>query len=238
MTNLHNLTYHELLAMRAAGAEISECYRVLTKSGLNIVGEVLRGEGEFIELNHFPDDDVFDRDTQSQYYYHAHRGLEGEHGHFHTFLRPPGMPEGMQPVEHENATEPWPEGREALSHLIGISMDAYGFPMGLFTTNRWVTAEAWYRAEDVMRLLERFQIDHAAPSWPVNRWISALFVLFRPQMRQLLLQRDAKVSQWAAQHSSTDVFEDRALDITSWIAISVEEQISQVDALLRQSQAA
>jgi hypothetical protein len=232
MNDLQTLTHDELLAMRAAGQEITECYRVLAKAERNMVGEVLRGEGEFIELNHFPDDDVFDRDTQSQYYYHAHRGLDGEHGHFHTFVRPSGMPDGMQPIEHENATEPWPDGREALSHLIGISMDGYGFPIGLFTTNRWVTDEAWYSAADVMQLLERFRIDHAAPSWPVNRWISAMFVLFRPQMRQLLLQRDATVAQWAAQHPGTDVFEDRVLDITSWVAISVEGQISSVDALL------
>jgi len=56
-------------------------------------------------------------------------------------------------------------------------------------------------------------------------------------MRQLLLQRDAKLAQWPAQHPHTDVFEDRALDITSWAAISVEDQINQVNALLGQSQA-
>ena len=73
MNDLQNLSHDDLIAMRAAGQEIAECYRVLGKAGLNIVGEVLRGQGEFIELNHFPDDDVFDRDSQSQYYYHAHR---------------------------------------------------------------------------------------------------------------------------------------------------------------------
>ncbi|OIN93400.1 MAG: hypothetical protein AUJ20_04290 [Comamonadaceae bacterium CG1_02_60_18] len=231
---LQGLPTAELLAMQAAGQQITECYRVLTKGGLNIVGEVLRGQGDFIELNHYPNDDVFDRDTQSQYYYHAHRGLDGEHGHFHTFIRPPGMPDSMQPIEHQNASEPWPKGRDALSHLIAISMDAYGFPIGLFTTNRWVTNEAWYAACDVTQLLARFNIDHAAPSWPVNRWISALFVLFRPQMRQLLLQRDAAVAQWAVQHPGVDVFEDRALDVTSWVSISVDDQVSQVQALLTQ----
>ena len=238
MKTLPALTHDDLLAMRAAGQEITECYRVLAKGGLNIVGEVLRAQGEFIELNHYPDDDVFDRDTQSQYYYHAHRGLDGEHGHFHTFLRPPGMPEGMLPIAHKNATEPWPEGREALSHLIGFSMDAYGFPMGLFTTNRWVTDEAWYAAGDVTQLLARFRIDHAAPSWPVNRWLSAMFVLFRPQMQVLLTQRDATVTAWAAQHPGEDVFEDRALDITSHIVISVQDQVDRVDALLAQTHSA
>jgi len=232
MKALPALSHDELLKMHAAGQEITECYRVLAKGGLNIVGEMLRGQGEFIELNHYPGDDVFDRDTQSQYYYHAHRGLDGEHGHFHTFLRPPGMSEGMLPIEHKNATEPWPEGREALSHLIAISMDAYGFPIGLFTTNRWVTDEAWYAAGDVAQLLERFHIDHAAPSWPVNRWISAMFVLYRPHMQVLLSQRDATVAAWATKHPVEDVFEDRALDITSWVAISVPGQIARVEALL------
>ncbi len=217
--------------MQAAGQEILTCYRVLAKAERNIVGEVLRGEAEFTELNHYPDDDVFDRDTQSQYYYHAHRGLDGEHGHFHTFIRPPGMPKGMLPISY-TPSEPWPEGSAALSHLIGISMDAWGFPIGLFTTNRWVTDEAWYRADDVMSLLERFEVDHAAPSWPVNRWISAMFVLFRPQMRTLLQERDVVVAAWAAQHPDADFFEDRALEITSAVRISVPEQIAAVAAML------
>jgi len=225
------LKHAELLAMQAAGQEILNCYRVLAKAERNIVGEVLRGEAEFTELNHYPDADVFDRDTQSQYYYNAHRGLDGEHGHFHTFIRPPGMPEGMLPISY-TPSEPWPEGSAALSHLIGISMDAWGFPIGLFTTNRWVTDEAWYRADDVMSLLERFEVDHAAPSWPVNRWISAMFVLFRPQMRTLLQERDVVVAAWVAQHPDADVFEDRALEITSAVRISVPEQIAVVAAML------
>lgn len=222
--------------MHAAGQDILTCYRVLAKAERNIVGEMLRGAESFVELNHYPDDDVFDRDTQSQYYYHAHRGLEGEHGHFHTFIRPRGMPDGMRPIA-KSASEPWPQGDAALSHLIGISMDAWGFPMGLFTTNRWVTDEAWYRAQDVTQLLERFVIDHAAPSWPVNRWMSAMFVLFRPQMRALLLQRDATVAAWAEQHPGGDVFEDRGLDITSAVQISVDQQIGWVNEMLAKTDA-
>ena len=78
--------------MRAAGEEIRKCYRVLDKAGLNIVGEILRGQGTFYENEHYPADDVFDGETHSQYYYHAHRGPMAEHGHFHTFLRAAGMP--------------------------------------------------------------------------------------------------------------------------------------------------
>lgn len=225
------LSREQLERMADAGSQILECYRVLRKGGLNVVGEVLRGQGEFYELEHYPKDDVFDADTHSQYYYHTHREGAGEHGHFHTFLRQPGMPEGVQPVPH-NGEEPWPEGKDALSHLIAISMDAYGFPIGLFATNRWVTAEAWYKAEDVIGMLDHFSIDHAWPSWPVNIWVSSMMVLFRPRIEMLLRQRDAVVAEWAQQHPGTDVFEDRALDLTGYTRISVERQLEKVLAAL------
>lgn len=222
-----------LQAMLEAGAEALECRRVLRKAGLNIVGELLRGQGEFVEYEHYPRDDVFDRDSQAQYYYHAHRGLGGEHGHFHTFLRAAGMPAGVAPVA-EGASEPWPRGADALSHLVAISMDAWGEPIGLFTTNRWVTDEAWYAAADVIRMLDRFVIDHAAPSWPVNRWIGAMFRLFRPQMAALLTRRDAALAARAQRHPGRDVYEDRALEVTSQVAIDIQAQLAAVrEALAR-----
>lgn len=230
--DLSRLPLEQLQAMHLAGLEIIECYRVLKKAGLNIVGEVLRDAlnrgGTFYEFNHYPDDDVYDSESHAQYYYHAHRGEVGEHGHFHTFLRPGGMPEGATPLTYP-ASDPWPQGDEALSHLIAIAMDSYGYPSGLFTTNRWVTAEAWYPAEQVIRMLDYFTIDHAFPSWPVNRWISAIFVLFRPHIEALLKQRDETVRTWAAAHPGEDVFEDRALDITSQITISAEETLREVE---------
>ncbi|MBK6629632.1 MAG: hypothetical protein IPG33_00570 [Betaproteobacteria bacterium] len=230
---LATLDRSQLEAMRAAGAEVLEYRRVLLKGGLNVVGEMLRGQGAFVEYDHYPADDVFDAETHAQYYYHAHRGSEGEHGHFHTFLRAAGMPPGTEPWPADNpGTEPWPAGEEALSHLVAISMDAYGEPIGLFTVNRWVTGDTWYAAADVIRMLERFDIDHAHPSWPANRWLGAMLRLYRPQIEALILARDAAVAAWARSHPQQDVFEDRALEITSQLAISVEEQIAAVEAAL------
>ncbi len=170
--------------MLAAGEEILECYRVLRKTGDNVVGEVLRDQGKFYEWNHYPNGDVYDSETHAQYFYHAHptelRG--GEHGHFHTFLRAKGMPPGTAPVPNDGDTE-WPAGDDALSHIVGIAMDSKGYPIGLFTANRWVTGETWYAARDVRAMLDRFVIDPARPSWPVNRWITAMLRLFRPQIR-------------------------------------------------------
>lgn len=226
-----SLPRSRLESMAAAGLEVRECLRVLEKADMNPVGEVLRGHGTFYELEHYPPDDVFDRDSQAQYYYHAHRGMPGENGHFHSFLRAPGMPDGVKPVAY-SGSEPWPSGDEALSHIIAISMDADGLPIGLFAVNRWVTAEAWYDAEDVIQMLDRFVVDHAFPSWPVNRWIGAMIRLFRPQIETLIRHRDASVTTWKHAYPEADVFEDRRLEVTGELRISIEDQISSVRSAL------
>ena len=154
--------------MLAAGEEVTECLRVLAKADLNIVGECLKNQGTFYEFDHYPEGDVYDEETHAQYYYHAHRGVAGEHGHFHTFVRAKGMPDKLIPVAYDGDVE-WPQGDDVLSHLVAVSMDRYGLPLGLFTTNRWVTGENWFTAQDTIRLLDAFIIDHAHPSWPVNR---------------------------------------------------------------------
>lgn len=110
---------------------------------------------------------------------------------------------------------------KAISHLIALSMDAWGEQLGLFACNRWVTGETWYAAEDVVRMLDRFEIDHAWPSWPVNRWLGAMLRLYRPWIEGLLRHRDAVVSVWQRAHTETDVFEDRALEITGYLPVSV-----------------
>lgn len=216
----------------AAGNELRECRRVLIKAGLNVVGEVLRGQGDFVEFEHYPNDDVFDTDTHAQYYYHAHRGAP-EHGHFHTFLRAGGMPLGVTPLPWPHASEPWPAGTEALSHLVAVSMDAWGEPVGLFATNRWVTGETWYPAESVISMLDRFEIDHAWPSWPTNRWLGALLRLYRPWIEGLIRHRDATIAAAIHARPDSDVFEDRALEITGYLPVSPDALIEALERAAR-----
>lgn len=220
--------------MEAAGAEVLECYRVLRKTNDNIVGDILRDQGTFYQWQHYPKGDVYDAESNAQYYYHAHPAGERkpEHGHFHTFLRPKGMPRGIKPadVPHEDAPQ---AANDKLSHLIAISMDRPGYPVRLFTTNRWVTGEVWYRARDVCAMLDRFVIDHTRPSWAANRWITAMIQLFRPQIESLLAARDEAVEAWQAKHPDTDVFEDRQLEVTSDLEISVDLQIGQIRQALK-----
>ena len=226
-----------LEAMAEAGEMVVDAMRVLAKTGDNIVGDVLRDQGEFLQWNHYPEGDVYDPASGSQYYYHAHPPEERpqEHGHFHTFLRPKGMPEGMTPAPVPDLVLP-DDANDAISHLVAISMDKYGLPIGLFTTNRWVTGETWYTADDVIRMLDIFEIDLARPaSWPVNRWITGMVCLFRPQIEDLVRRRDVTVAAWRPEDAETTVYEDRALEITSQTEISIDGQIQGIAAALRRA---
>ncbi len=227
--NFGTITRAQLEAMFKAGREVLEWQRVLAKTGDNIVKEVLPTEGTFYEFQHCPPGDIYDRETHSQYYYHAHR--KGEHGHFHTFLREKGMPDGVHPVE-QSESEAIRQRDDTYCHLVAISMDQKGFPIGLFTTNRWVTGENWYAADDVCAMLDCFDIDHAQPSWATNKWVSAMLRLFRPQIVKLLHERDAVVADWRKRHKDKDAYEDRGLDLPSHVKISVERQMHAVGDVL------
>ncbi len=229
MVNLRKLPLSELETMAVAGEQVLESYRVLQKSDSNVVAEVLRGQGDFYEFDHYPEGDVYDHETHSQYYYHSHR--KGEHGHFHTFLREKGMPKDCRPAEQSEAAF-MKERDDKISHLIGISMNRAGYPIRLFTTNRWITADNWYTADDVIKMLDRFEMDLAWPSLPVNVWVTAMLKLFRPQIEELVGKRDATVADWQAKHPDGDAFEDRGCDITSVRRISVEAQIKRVNQAL------
>jgi hypothetical protein len=229
MSDLTRLSRAELERMAACGREALACQRLLGASGDSVVAEALRGAGPFYEWHHYPAQDVYDPATHAQFFYHAHPAGErpGEHGHFHTFLRERGMPPGVRPLvlpelaiadapaapAVPSAPQPNPgEDEDGWCHLVAIAMDAQGRAVRLFTTNRWVTGETWYTAADVAAMLDRFAVGGEAA---LNRWITAVFGLFRPQ------------------RGKVHVFEDRRLEVTSSVEIDVEAQQLLVEAALR-----
>jgi hypothetical protein len=223
-----------LNVMLQAGREALEWRRILAKSGDNLVGEVLKHEGPFYILDHYPTGDVFDPESHAQWYYHAHEKKDrpGEHGHFHTFMRGGGMPQGTEPALLPDFV-PKADKHDLVCHLIAISMDRAGWPIGLFTTNRWVTGETWYPAHDVSAMLGGFDLKMSKPSWPVNRWLTGMLVLFRPQIEALLQQRDERIRAWRHEHPEAEnVYEDRRLEVTSQLPISVEAQVEALEDAL------
>jgi hypothetical protein len=223
-----DLPRERLEAMAAAGRDVLEWRQILTKTRDNLVAEVLRNESAFYVLDHYPKGDVYDAASHAQWYYHAHekRDRPDEHGHFHTFMRGRGLP-GVLNLSPEQQTKA--EANDLVCHLVAISMDRSGWPVKLFTTNRWVTGETWFKAADVIAMLDRFDVRLGRPSWIVNRWLSAMVILFRPQIAGLLHARDARIGAWRAAHPDTnDPLEDRRLEVTSELAIDVEAQLDAV----------
>jgi hypothetical protein len=112
-------------------------------------------------------------------------------------------------------------------------MDRSGWPIGLFTTNRWVTGETWYAAEDVAAMLDGFDMKMVEPSWSVNRWLTSLLRLFRPQIEHLLQRRDARLREWKMQNPDVNAYEDRRLEVTSQLAVDVAAQVRLLEQRLR-----
>ncbi len=232
----------EIERMGLAAAVVGDCRRELAARNRNIVSEALAG-APASEWQHYPDGEVYDPKSHAQYFYHTHP-VNGrpfrEHGHFHTFLRAEGMPVGAAPlILPEIAVADVPAlppqappikrgAREEVSHLVAIAVDCQGEPIRLFTTNRWVTGETWYRAEDVIGMLDRFAITEVEPSETLNRWVGAMLQLFRPQIAALLRMRDDTVMAWRRRRR-THVFEDPALEITSSLDIRLDAQLAFLD---------
>jgi hypothetical protein len=232
----------EIEQMITAAEIIRGCRRDLSARNTDLVGEVM-GNSPICAWRHYPEGEVFDATSHAQYFFHAHAPDSrppSERGHFHTFLRAEGMPSGVVPLllpelAVADVAAPPPQAaplkrgeRDEVSHLVAIAIDVSGEPIRLFTTNRWVTGETWYRAEDVARMLDLFVIAEREPSAVLNRWIGAMIQLFRPQIAALLHARDETVMAWRRRRR-TQVFEDPRLEITSSLDIQLDTQLALVD---------
>ena len=112
-------------------------------------------------------------------------------------------------------------------------MSPAGYPTRIFTTNRWVTGEVWYKASSVISLIDRFSIDQAYPSLVVNIWVTAMLQLFHPDIEALLGARDKAVADWQKKHPGENVYEDRNLELPSITNVSVERQINKIKKALK-----
>jgi hypothetical protein len=157
-------------------------------------------------FRHYPDGDAYDLASHCQFYFHTHR--MGEQGHFHLFMRPAGMPAGIVPaVPAAQADAP--------CHLVAVALGDGGRVVELFTTNRWVTGEAWYPADQIARMLPCFSLDIPGPAGVVGRWLTGLVERHRTLIVQLAELRDDAVSRWSTDHPDADPLDSAELEVLS-----------------------
>jgi Domain of unknown function (DUF6969) len=237
----------EIAGMQAAATIVRDIRSTLIRHDGGILSTFAADLDAFVEWQHYPAGEVYDPQSHAQFFYHTHSAAQRsarEHGHFHTFLRAEGMPLGVAPlvlpeIAIANALRPPPQaaplkygGRDEVSHLVAVALNGRGEPIRLFTTNRWVTGETWYRGDDVIKMLNRFTLGAAACPVLLNRWVTSIVALFRPQIASLLRLRDETVMGWRRRRR-TNVFEDPRLEITSSFDVDLDTQF----ALLAQLQA-
>lgn len=233
--DLGALDLGQLEWMRSAGFEAMACQRALAKTGDSILGDLLRfGPPDPAPFDHYPAQDVFDPEFYAQFYYHRHpdgQGWPDEHGHFHLFVRGPGQPIGAEPVSVPG--EPVPGLDDRVGHIVALGLDTAGLPHRLFATNRWVTSETWMPSQAVVAMADGFCVDHAKPSWPLNRWVTAMVRLFHPQIAALAAARDRELDQLTRDRPLADVFEDREIEVLAWMPIDIDRQIEAVNRAWR-----
>jgi len=246
---------------RDGAAVIRDCRRELAERGSTTVQEAMAGAldigGEPVPWYRYPEGEVYDPASHAQYFYHCHPAVAGprpgsfggdtiglaEHGHFHLFLRAEGMPRGVSPLlfpDQAVANAPTPPqaapvkrgSSDRVAHLVAIAVDAHGEPVRLFTTNRWVTGETWYRGADVARMLDRFAPGREGTSPLLDRWLAGLVRLYRGDIEWLLERRDEAVAKWRwLWPRRGNVLEDPRFEVTSHLDIDLDARLAEIDRL-------
>jgi Domain of unknown function (DUF6969) len=182
----------------------------LREQGRTVVGLAMNGKA-YEPWTMYPwDGGVLDTRTRSQWFYHSHPEAP-EHGHFHLFYHHRGQ----------------------LTHLVAVAMDNRGEPVGLFTTNRWVTDEIYLPAHKLRPLIAQFRIENDAFEREVSDYLRQLLLAFEPEIGALMAERDRVFTAYRTEHRGRSAFEDRDLEVVSTLPIHLDAHTERLAAALR-----
>lgn len=214
---LKDLPYPLLKKMQRAGKKALYWEAILNKTNDTVVSQITPKPNSLEEFIHYPEEDIYDQETLSQYYYHTHRSQE--HGHFHLFHK---------------KDNPNKESCSLMTyHLFAVSMNEQAEPIKLFTTNNWVTGEECYLSyEEIISGVNNFCISHANPSWPTNQWINCITQLFYPQIVTLIGEKQEILNNKISKQGN-EILEDKQLEIVTEIPVSIEVQLNAIELALK-----
>lgn len=219
-----NLPIQEQKAAWKAAIDLVGSLQNLNERGEQVVQAIVGGR-EFVEWEHYPDDDVRDNKNASQYFYHSHTGLQRpfvEHGHFHLFVHAETL--GFRKKDHRY--EPAP------AHLIAISMNEIGMPTGFFTVNRWVTKGPWLTYKQCDEGLNHFRIGGKHGKKDINVFLHSLVALYKENILALLRQRDEIMSQLCDGRDRRSVFADENIEVLGYTPIDIMEDIATLEEII------
>lgn len=228
------LPREQLLFMQKGADEMIAVLESAAEQEKHILIDVLNATAPeaFTHWQHYPPGDVHDRNKGALWFYHAHEDDgEGrpwdEHGHFHMFVWTEHVQEGLEPI----ALPPEPDFEVGgLCHLVAISFDKAGTPMQVFTVNRWVAQEWQYPAEEVIRLLDKFELENEEYAL-TSRWLMAALKLFRPQIEWSLRERDKTIA--LMRDKDPEGFsEDEDMEVLSSFPFDLGAQIDAIEEAL------
>lgn len=229
------LPRENLLAMQNAADDMIAVLEKAAEQEKHILIDVLNATAPeaFTQWQHYPPGDVHDRKKGALWFYHAHSDDVSErpwaeHGHFHMFVWTEHVQEGVEPI----ALPPEPDHKlGGLCHLVAISFDQSGTPMRIFTVNRWVAQEWQYPAEEVIRLLDKFDLDNEEFAL-TTKWLVAALKLFRPQIEWSLRERDKAIARMR-EKDPEGFSEDEDIEVLSSFPFDLGAQIDAIEEALQ-----
>ena len=191
----------------------------MAEAETNPVLQVINPDSPLEENKKYPSDLLQFNQLGWRAYYHCHPAtragnhrFQGEHGHFHIFVRT------------QNEPEKW-------SHLVALAMDNMGQPLGWFTVNHWVTGETWEDSDILSRHLESIpydQLEHLKSTKTkktktkiVERWLLSLLAVSLNDVKTVLHERDKILKQKQLNQSVSDIKQDKGIYLLSEIPINL-----------------
>lgn len=195
-----NLFSHVTASANEFKQKIIEIITTLKREGSNLVKKIMNGkEYVFDPSTHYPyDGGIKDKETGCQLFFHAHR--PNEYGHFHTFVT---------------------DSNGDLIHLVLISMNQQGEPIGLATVNRWVTDDKYVKADVLKKYAESFYVNpDLYEDKRVVEFINYIFKSYPDEINDLFDQRDKWITEYV-NNNFNEPFEDRDYEVLSFTEIDI-----------------
>ena len=218
------------MTLQSAAATVIETITAMAGEGVPLMQRVLpEKEAEF--WKHYPQGDAKDAACKSRWYYHVHKPGQrhpDEHGHFHLFIHRDQLSDTVgEPIAGPTGKPKTGKIHAQVAHVAGLSINTIGIPRAWFVTNRWVTEEYLYPADVMIEHLPVFNVDQTQADSLVNRCVTAMVELYRDEISELLIRRDAAMKEHL-KAEGPEAYEHRKYEVLGEVPIDLDAKIASI----------